>query len=282
MTAMQVRGAARRIWGARAPALVSIAFHGALLLLVLRVVTTHVVPREPPRVELTAVTVIEPATQPAPGNTEGASDSPGAGAGGAPGAMAFSPHNTGTPTARAARSRSQTRAPAAADPRADILVSYDAPRGDDPGDEGHGDGSGQGAGLAGDGAGAGYGERGTGYGMGGLRMPDPPPALPSLARPPVPKHDYSRGGRWVKAGTVLLMLTIDPHGVVRNVQILRGADYDLDVHARETARRFEFYPALDRDGGPIWSLHRWEFVVSQEHEWSRWPDARFPPPPAPR
>ena len=270
-------GRARRAWRANAPALASIAFHGALLVLVLRVVAGHVAPHETSRVELTSVTMIEPAVQPAPGNPEGAGSTPGAGNGGAPGAMAFSPNNTGTPTARGARPRSQTRAPAVDDREADVLVSYETPRGDEPGDEGRGDGSGQGAGILGDGDGAGYGERGTGYGVAGLRMPDPPPELPSLARPPAPKHDYSRGDVAPRPGTVEMMLTIDPQGVVRNVVVLRGPDPVLDIRAKKAARRFEFYPALDRDGAPIWSLHRWEFIFSQEREWIRTPVQRFAP-----
>jgi TonB-like protein len=271
-------GSARRAWRTNAPALASIAFHVALLVLVLRVVAGHIAPHEPRRVELTSVTMIEPAVQPAPGNPEGAGTSPGAGNGGAPGEMAFSPKNTGTPTARSARPPSQTRAPTVGDREADVRVSYDAPRGDKPGDDGHGDGGGQGAGLLGDGDGAGYGERGTGYGVAGLRMPDPPSALPSLARPPVPKHDYTNGGVAPRPGTVEMMLTIDPQGVVRNVVILRGADGILDLRAKKAARRFEFYPALDRDGAAIWSLHRWEFIFTQETEWIRLPANRFPTP----
>lgn len=245
----------------------SIAFHGALLLVVVQVIADRVVPERPRRIELTPVAIVEPAVQPAPGSSGGASTAPGAGAGGAPGEIAFSPHNTGVPSGRAARARSQTRAPSTTDAAADVLVSYDEPRGEDPGDEGHGDGHGRGAGLLGDGEAAGYGERGTGYGVGGLRMPDPPPALPSLARPPIPKRDYSKWRTGPRAGTVLLMLTIDPQGVVRNVVILRGADHDLDRRAKDTARHFEFHPALDRDGAPIWGLHRWEFVVAQAPQW---------------
>ena len=275
-------GAALRAWRANAPALASIAFHGALLVLLLRAVAGHVAPREAARIEVTAVTIIDPAAQPAPGNPEGAGNTSGAGNGGAPGAMAFSPSNTGTPAARGARPRSQTRAPAADDREADVLVSYEAPRGEEPGDQGHGDGSGVGAGLLGDGDGAGYGKRGTGYGVAGLRMPEPPPALPSLARPPAPRHDYTHGGVSPRPGTVEMMLTIDPQGVVRNVVVLRGADRILDLRAKQAARLFEFYPALDRDGAPIWSLHRWEFIFTQEQEWIRTPVRRFPPTPLPR
>jgi len=279
---MEATGAARRAWRARTSALVSIVFHGVLLALALRVVAGRVAPGPARSVELTAVTVIEPAVHPAPGGTGGPDTSPGAGTGGAPGAMAFSPHDTGVPTGRAARARSQTRAPAAATREADVLISYDTPRGDEAGDEGRGDGSGRGDGLLGDGEGAGYGDRGTGYGVAGLQMPEPPPALPSLARSPIPKHDYTQGRGASHAGTVLLVLTIDPQGVVRNVRILRGADYELDKLARETARRFEFYPALDRSGAPVWGLHRWEFVITQETQWSRWPDHRFSAPSQPR
>ena len=72
MTAKDGNGPAWRTWRTKTPALASIAFHGALLVLVLRVVAGHVAPREPSRIELTPVTVIEPAVQPAPGNPEGA------------------------------------------------------------------------------------------------------------------------------------------------------------------------------------------------------------------
>jgi TonB family protein len=96
-------------------------------------------------------------------------------------------------------------------------------------------------------------------------MPEPPPRPPpvkSLARPPEPKYDYHDWGYFAKTtGSVLVELTIDPRGTVRNARVVRSLNAAIDKRAVATARTFEFFPALNPWGEPTWGLHRWEFVI---------------------
>jgi TonB family protein len=156
--------------------------------------------------------------------------------------------------------RSMSRAPAAADPLADVVVSYDAPTSSEAGNEDGTVGHGIGSGLMGDGAGGG----GGGFGLGNV-----PPA-PSLAHPPRPKGNYRhwdfRAAPAFAGGLIRVELTIAPDGGVREVRLLKGVDSYVDRHAVERARGFQFYPALNDAGQPTWGRHGWEFVIGADGE----------------
>jgi hypothetical protein len=142
--------------------------------------------------------------------------------------------------------RSATRAPA--DPYSDLIVHYDAPASEAPGNR---------AGATGLGIGAGP----TGDGIGDIQLP----ATPTRARPARPKHDYSRWGFRAapvfRGAIVRLELAIDATGAVRGVRIVKGVDDHIDREATTMASRFEFHPALDDDGRSVASRHGWEFVI---------------------
>jgi TonB family protein len=233
---------------------VSLALHGGLVLLAL--VIAGIRGGQPPQIELTEIELVAPPPPTplpvpgpsAPGTQSGASASPRMGALGRRG------HD--------APQRSQTRAPAVADPFADLEVSYETDARPDPGPLDGTTGLGRGTGLlgAGHGDGAGYGYLGDGPGA--LRVP-PPPA--SLARPPRPKHSYRDWqlpavGQF--AGSIVeVALTIDPHGHVGDVRVVKSVDESLDRRAIDIARSFEFYPALTSAGEPTSGPYRWKFVI---------------------
>jgi hypothetical protein len=168
-----------------------------------------------------------------------------------------------------APTRSPTRPVPTPDPLDELTVRYDAPTSETPGNPAGTSGRGLGAGLSGTGlGGGGLGDGfGAGNGIGSLSIPPPPPETPSLARPPRPRYDYShwpfRAPPGYSGGSILVELTIDPHGVVKNVRMITHAEPSIDQRAAQTARGFEFDPALDRFGSPTWGRHRWEFVVSR-------------------
>lgn len=162
-----------------------------------------------------------------------------------------------------ARSRHGRGAPKHVQPRAepasgfsDLSVHYEAPSSPDPGSEtSHGEGLGLGT------AGAGTGE----IGVGGLNVPPAPSPAHSLRRHPRPKLPYEK---WSFAAPpqfngshVLLDLMIDPRGSVQKISVIRSVDPEIDRRARDTARRFEFHPALDDDGAPVWGQVRWDFGI---------------------
>lgn len=273
MEATGTDGRQRSQWSERSQrsttsGLLSLGLHGGLLVLVFTLVERRVVP-EPHRVELTSIEVVDPPASPppAPAPPPRAVRSP---AGAKSGTLGRRGHD-GAP-------RSQIHAPAVPDPFAELAVSYEVPSGPDPGNVAGTTGSTWGAGRFGDGIGAGYGSRGSGYGIGELPVPPAPPPQTSLARPPREKHAYHTwyaGARGVVGAIVVVELTIDPEGRVRNVRRLRGVDGYSDDIAIELAHQFEFYPALDPYGHPTWGLYRWEFVLSKEdrpsfpREWER-------------
>lgn len=160
---------------------------------------------------------------------------------------------------RGGQHRSLSRAPAEANPYADLTLSYDRPAGPDPEP---GDGTAVtalGAALAGTGLGAG----GVGYGLGdGLQIP-PPPA--SHARPPRPRRYYAswkfHDVRMLVGETVQADLMIDPRGLVRDVRILRHVNPWVDQQATRLAHWFVFYPALDDAGEPVAGSFRWTFQI---------------------
>jgi hypothetical protein len=245
--------------GASRPAswIVSLVVHGGALALVFAFAGGRV-GTSPARVETTPIEIVEPPQVPPAPAGQGASKRGQAVANASPGALGR--HG------RDAAPRSMSRAPAVADPRADLVVNYDAPTGPDPGNPAGTVGPGPGAGLLGDGTG-GHGSLGSDNDIAALRIPEPPPAEPvrSLARPPRAKHPYRQwelfGERDFRPTFVLLELTIDPQGVVRDIRVLEADDAIVGKRASNLARNFEFYPALDAAGQPTWGLHRWEFTL---------------------
>jgi hypothetical protein len=233
---------------------VSLALHGGMVVLALVILGAR--GAEPPVIELTPIELVAPPPPAplampgpsAPGTQSGASASPRMGALGRRG------HD--------APQRSQTRAPAVADPLADVEVSYETDAPPDPGPPDGTTGPGRGTGLIGAGLGNGAGYGYLGDGPGALRVP-PPPA--SLARPPRPKHSYRDWelpavGKF--AGSIIeFMLTIDSHGHVDSVRLVKGVTESLDRRAADLARGFEFYPALTSAGEPTSGHYRWQFVI---------------------
>jgi TonB family protein len=220
--------------------LVSAGLHG-MLLLAISLTSIHVA-RKTPTIELTPIQVVEPPPPPPPPEPP------------APQLRPITPPSPGTLGRRGREPpRSVSRAPA--DPYADLVMHYEAPASDDPGNRAGATGGGLGSGLFGDGIG------GAAFGVGNV----PPPPAPSRARPPRAKADYSRwdflAASVFRGAIVRLELSIDPSGSVRDVRVLKGVDDQIDLRATDLARRFEFYPALDDDGQPIWGRHAWEFVI---------------------
>jgi len=234
--------------------LASLALHGGLLLLVFVLAGVRVMP-ERHVIELTTIQVVEPPPPPAPGQS---------------GTMTPSPARTSAGTlgrrGHDAPQRSASRAPAVANPFAELAVSYDTPTGPDPGNEAGTGGLTVGSGLWGDGAGGDGGR----FGVGGMGVPPPPPPAVSRARPPRPKLDYHtwdfRASRRFAGQAVLVELSIDAGGHVGQVRVMKSVDPAVDHHAMDLARRFEFYPALDPDGHPTPGLHRWEFVIVGDND----------------
>lgn len=227
----------------------SLALHGALLMLLLLVGLHAQAPDVVllPPIELQAPELVPISSVPGPsgeGTLAGAGNTPKAGAIGRRG------HD--------APKRSFTKAPAVADPYADVVIGYDAPDTADPGSAaGALIGTGLGISIEGTGIGngAGFGHFGDGPGM---------PA-PSAARPPRPKHAYTheklKAVRTYAGQRVVVGLIIDPQGRVRKVGILHGVTADIDRQAIALARTFEFQPALRDDGQPRWGSYRWDFII---------------------
>jgi TonB family protein len=234
---------------------VSLGIHGALLVLIVLLAGVRAV-IAPPAIELSWIEVVAPPPAPPPPPPATGQAAP------APSPVKASAGTLGR-RGHDVPQRSQTRAPAIADPYADLAVSYEPPTGPDPGNTAGTTGLGLGAGLLGDGSG-----EGGGGGFGNLGLPPPPPPPPparSLARPPRPKLDYHtwdfRASRRFAGQIVLVELAIDAGGSVGQVRVLKSVDPAIDHHAMDLARRFSFYPALDPAGHPTGGLHRWEFVI---------------------
>lgn len=231
----------------------SLAVHAVLLALVFLLAGLRAAPR-PPAVALTAIEVVGAPPPPPPpplATGQGATAPSTKRASASAGTLGRRGHD--------APQRSPSRAPPAPDPYAELAVSYDRPASADPGSAAGTLGLGVGASLFGDGAGDGGG------GFGTLGVPPPPPPPPrSLARPARPKLDYHRwdfrADRRFAGQIVVVLLTIDPGGHVRDVRVLQSVDPAVDRHATDLARRFEFDPALDAAGHPEVGRYRWEFV----------------------
>jgi TonB family protein len=164
--------------------------------------------------------------------------------------------------------RSQTRAPATADPRADLIMHYDTPK--TAHDRGNGSTTGGIAALK--------GARSGDVGIGGLDVPPSDSLGEARARPPRPKRPYDHweylAPEQYTGMTVLVELTIDPQGRVDDVRVLKGLDpIEIDRRAIAYARTFEFYPKLDDDGQPQWSRYHWEFLLEGRRKHAAWSEA---------
>jgi hypothetical protein len=231
----------------------SLGLHGGIVAVVL-LCAHHVAPRD--AVETTLIELVEPAPPQESPAGRGAS-------GGTEPVKNATPGTLGRRGHDAPRSATRTPAP---DPLADLVVSYDRPTGPDPGNEAGVTGQGLGSGLLGDGPG-GRGGLGNGNDIAALNVPAPPPPTPerSLARPPRAKHPYNQweffGDRHFISSHVMLELTIDPQGVVRDIRVVESDNSIIAKRASNVARHFVFYPALNDVGEPTWGLHRWEFSL---------------------
>jgi outer membrane biosynthesis protein TonB len=97
----------------------------------------------------------------------------------------------------------------------------------------------------------------------------PQPAV-SLARPPRPKHDYSKlripGASKFAGEVVKVELTIDVHGNVRRVQLLQGVNRALDRKTVALVHTFEYHPALDDAGVAIEGTSRWDVQIVRDDD----------------
>ena len=119
------------------------------------------------------------------------------------------------------------------------------------------------------GIGAGLGDR-PGDGIGKLDIPEPP-AGGSLARPPRIKdrHLYNQritGASRFSGQIIRLQLSIDEHGVVRDVQVLQGVDPEIDRKMAARVRGFEYWPALDDAGVAMAVKLRSRFEIVEDNE----------------
>jgi hypothetical protein len=235
---------------------VSLALHGGLVVLAVVIVGARGV--RPPVIELVPLDGGEPPPPPPPPppGPSGPGKQAGAGNSAKTGTLGRRGHD--------APPHAHSRAPAIADPLADLTVSYDQPSGPVPGNLAGTTGVGAGAGLTGIGTGAGDGFGRFGDGPGTLSIP-----LPSLARPPRPRHSYRdavmRGSHKFGGATVRVVLIIDRRGAVRQVRLVHGVDQRVDQRAIDLARTFEFEPALDADGQPTYGGFPWAFVINTEY-----------------
>jgi TonB family protein len=67
-----------------------------------------------------------------------------------------------------------------------------------------------------------------------------------------PPAEYTNKARKDKlAGTVTLMIIVTADGTVRDISVRKGLGDGLDESAVKTVRKWEFKPAVDRDGNPV-------------------------------
>ena len=107
-------------------------------------------------------------------------------------------------------------------------------------------------------------------GDGVATMPIPQPPVVSRARPPRPKFDYTRlrliGASRFAGHTIKVLLVVDPHGHVREVQLLEGVDRALDRRTVALVHNFEFEPALDDDGVAVRGTQRWDIQIVEDED----------------
>lgn len=149
--------------------------------------------------------------------------------------------------------------PPAADPRDELVVSYD--RGTELANGAGDHGTGPGRALYGNGYDGPPGN-GVGGGAGGL-------GVPSLARPPSPREDYSQSSekfpKQFAGNTVLVELQIDANGIVTHTTLVRGMGSSfVEGRVMDDIRDFKFWPALDDTGHPIPSHYRWLWVLQPD------------------
>jgi hypothetical protein len=231
----------------------SLVLHGGLLVLAVALIGARAAPA-PRRIALTSVEIVSPA--PAPPTPAPATPDPPAAPSPAPRAVA----------------RQDRAAPA--QPRAasledlDLKVSYSArdnfaakPSAEEPSE-------GEPGGIDG----------GRGIGADSRRQLEdslahvdiPVPQRVSLARPPREKRNYHLlrlpSVRRFAGLHLKLVLTIDAHGRVSDVELVQGIDGELDLRVCKLARHFEFEPALDDDGAPVAATSRWDIqVIDDDH-----------------
>lgn len=243
---MVVRAARR--WATRA---ISLGLHAGAIVLAVEVIPHRPPPKPQPIVELIPIAIAmppEPVTPPPSGAGALIPDKPAGDAG------------TRGRRGHDAPKRAQARIQPVADAFQGLSVHYDAPAGPHPGTaEGQVEG-GLGLGVAGAGAGE--------IGVGGLNVPPAPSSGRSLARRPKSKFPYDHMAFIAPpqfiGSHILLELTIDPHGNVRKVRVIRSVDPNVDQRAATAASNFEFHPALDDDGQAIWSQLRWTFEITSQ------------------
>jgi TonB family protein len=67
-----------------------------------------------------------------------------------------------------------------------------------------------------------------------------------------PAAEYTNKARKDKlAGTVTLAVVVNAEGTVRDISVTKGLGDGLDESAVKTVRKWEFKPAVDRDGNPV-------------------------------
>jgi TonB family protein len=246
-------------------ALLTVALHGGLLVLVYAFAGARV-GRSPHPIELTEIAVVAAPPPPPPPASQ-----PNAPKKALTGMRGHRGHD--------APQRSLSHAPAVQDPFADLSVGYEAPvTSPDPGTRAGVTGDGTGTGRFGLGSGAGAPHRDP---VADLRVPPPPPPPPSLARPPRPRYDYRDsvilGSARFSGATVKVHLDIDAQGVPHDVKVVQHVDDDIDRDAIDLARRFRFEPALDDDGQPVPGGFTWSFVIKTSIPTGEVPDMCLTP-----
>jgi TonB family protein len=67
-----------------------------------------------------------------------------------------------------------------------------------------------------------------------------------------PAAEYTNKARKAKLqGTVGLAVIVNPDGTVRDVRVTKSFEDGLDESAVKTVKKWEFKPAVDRDGNPV-------------------------------
>ncbi|HEX4422111.1 MAG TPA: hypothetical protein VH165_29570 [Kofleriaceae bacterium] len=237
---------------------VSLVLHGGLVVAGL-VVAGQRVARSPRSIVLTSIEVSSPSPSPSPSPLP---PSPPPPAPAPPSTPAAEPAAAPVPRREAVP---RARAPAAADPRADLKVSYD-----DPGNfAARGEAATAGPAAALQPARLDLGAAGDlATSLASLQVPAPPRA--AIARAPHPRRNYRElrlhDVREFAGQRIKLQLAIDADGRVRDVKILQGVTGVIDARTLALARSFEFEPALDDTGTPIAGSSRWEILIVDDRD----------------
>jgi outer membrane biosynthesis protein TonB len=238
---------------------VSLVLHGGLVVAAL-VIAGQRVARSPRAFVLTSIEVFDPSPSPSP------SPSP------LPPSPPPSPAPPSTPAAVPAAAPvprrepvPRARAPAAADPRTELKVSYD-----DPGNfAARAEAATAGTAAALQPAQLDLGAaRDLATSLASLQVPAPPRV--AVARAPHPRRNYRElrlhDVREFAGQRIKLQLAIDAGGRVLDVKILQGVTGVIDARTLALARSFEFEPALDDTGTPIAGSSRWEILIVDDRD----------------